>query len=411
MAVPKRHVATDASATSAQQPPITILVYRRLNTGGIETLIVRWANALAERGREVIVAAQGGELVDMLAPGVGVVDYADSADLARELRSGIAGRSAHFFSFDAATAYTVALVQLRLGGRERTCHLTGVYHPRAYFEGERRYQQKLNGYLLLQLNPASLVFCNEDCRRTHQDYYGADLSEAEILLLPITERDSRWRAPHRTSLRIVSVGRLVPFKAYNWAIPDMVERLRSSGLDCSWDIWGYGDAQDIALDIERRGLADAVRLRGTAPYAELPDILARGHIFVGMGTAALEAAMLGVPTILACDEEPECSYGWLFDVPPGNMGERLPEPPPQNIADMIRRFAEMKPAEQKLLSERCRDVALQYSLSGFIARADRKLAGAGSDISPALRLLAATHRAREWKDRLVSALRSSARSD
>lgn len=380
-----------------------VLVYRTFNTGGIETLIVRWANQLANLGRKVIVATYGGELESLLDAAVSSLTYRNSTDLAAKLRQlPVSLADLRYFSFDPTSAYTVLNVQLLTTGTFNNPHVTGVYHPRAYFEFERFYQRGLNERLLRALQPEGVIFCNGDCRRTHAEEFGLDLSGADIIPVPVHVREPRWSPPVGKGLRIVSVGRLTAFKAYNWAIPAMVERLRATGLDCSWDIWGDGPRASIQADIDRRHLSEHVRLCSTAPYEQLPQILGESHLFVGMGTSALEAAMAGLPTIVACDEEPELCYGYLCDVPPGNFGERLPQPPTVRIADLIGDFAAMTKGQQEPLSRRCRDVALRHSMPEFVEQVDRKLAQPAKRRSETvLKALAATHRVREIKDGII----------
>lgn len=106
------------------------------------------------------------------------------------------------------------------------------------------------------------------------------------------------RKPVRT--RVVSVSRLDSMKEYVLTLPEIGAALRREGIDLEIEIYGEGPLRDeIQEKIQRNGMEGFVNLKGEVPYHSLPDVFATAGVFIGMGTACLEAAAAGVPTVYA----------------------------------------------------------------------------------------------------------------
>ena len=167
--------------------------------------------------------------------------------------------------------------------------------------------------------------------------------------------------------KVVSVGRLVPFKDYNLEIPRIVSELRDRGIAIEWHIFGSGVLEaDINRRIGQYGVEQEVILGGDLPYARLSEELTNFDAFVGMGTAALEAAMLGLPSILAVVSAGERSYGFVQAVPFGNVGEVQSHAPPTTIGRLLSELYAMDPAQRTALGRQSRAAALAYSTADYL---------------------------------------------
>jgi hypothetical protein len=227
----------------------------------------------------------------------------------------------------------------------------------------------LNRQVMDALPDPSLFFMNDETRASHAAWSKRDFSASPILPLGIDVTPARWQPPRGTRLSIVSVGRLVGFKAYNLGAIPIVTALRAAGIDAEWHIYGYGELeQEMSTRIGAAGLASSIHLHGALPYAEFAATVGAHDVFIGMGTAALEAAMLGVPVLLAVDGEEDATYGFVQDVPFGNVGERLDQAPGQSLAALLRAFHQTPAAGQRALSDAARGVALSYGIDQYCAR-------------------------------------------
>ena len=367
-----KHLVSDKADTS--RVVAFVLVYGSLRTGGIETLIVRMAGFLTKRGHSVVVCCADGPLLAALPVGVELVTFSDTD----ELRSKFSEIS-HFFesvheivvvSFDPISAARALYVELALPKHTKSSHLSGVFHTRAHFmTGERRDRIALNHLVAMAVGYSSLFFMNEECRAGHAERWLADLSSSPIAILPINVVEDSWRPNGGSKLRIVSVGRLVDFKAYNLGAPPLIRALRECGLDVSWDIYGDGPLhEEISDEINRCDVAEWVQLRGELPYQDFPQAVANYDLFVGVGTAALEAAMLGLPTICGTDSQRTLCYGYLKDLPFGNVGELQQQPPTVEMSDLIEAFARSNLDSKRQISAACREAASKYGMDEFIAK-------------------------------------------
>jgi hypothetical protein len=205
---------------------------------------------------------------------------------------------------------------------------------------EKRHVHYLNLLLGLLIGPSRFVFMNEQCRETHSAFFSQDLSANAIVPVPIDRRDPRWNVQQETeALRIVAVGRIVDFKAYNFALPGILIDLESRGYKVTCDIFGYGaEEPKLVRAIQDAEASHLVKFNGPIHLEDFDNIVSEYDLFIGMGTAAVQAAQLGVPTILAIVDDPDGAHGFIQDAPFGNLGERDKRVPRQGLGAMIETY-------------------------------------------------------------------------
>lgn len=362
----------DGHQPALRLPLDILLVYGSLRTGGIETLIVRLANFYVSLGVHVSVCCTlGGVLESLLDREVNIIRYSETNDLIRVIHArkhvSPAGSRQLIVSFDPISAARALMIETTLSHSEEISHVTGIFHPRAYFmTGERRDRVCLNYLIARAVGKNSLFFMNEECRASHSIKWNTDLDVCSILALPINRVAAKWRPSEKAIVRIVSVGRLVDFKAYNLGVSKVIRECLDRGVEVTWDIYGDGPLKcEILKEIEAHGVANDVCLMGELEYARFYATVTHYDLFVGMGTSALEAAMIGVPTIcITVDESTRC-YGYINSLPFGNVGERLSYPPTIELADLIQAYSACEPAQRVVLSNQSRTAAEKYSMPIF----------------------------------------------
>lgn len=349
-----------------------ILVYGSLRIGGIETLIVRMANFFVSHDIPVsIYCSEGGALRPSLDNRVSFTDNSDTTALVKAASAHISSRSGManilMISFDPISAARALMIEARLPNGKSVMHVSGVYHPRAYFMTEERsYRVFLNSMVASAIGADRIFFMNEECRTAHAIRWKANLSGSPIFALPVNQVEPCWQPSVQNIVRIVSVGRLVSFKAYNVGAAKIVRSCLDRGIQVMWDIYGDGPLQaSIQAEIEAHNVSANVRLLGTLDYCDYSERVAGYDVFVGMGTSALEAAMLGVPTICATVDETTKCYGYLQDLPPGNVGELQGEPPCVELSDLICRYSQADSSLRLSLSRRSRQAAEMYGMPKF----------------------------------------------
>lgn len=89
----------------------------------------------------------------------------------------------------------------------------------------------------------------------------------------------------------------------------------------------------------RLGVSSSVDFLGTLPPAALPELYVGATAFVGMGTTACEAAMQGVPSVLALAYDGECRSPGCYGEPSvEGFGEVVPGQAKHPVAEVLRRL-------------------------------------------------------------------------
>jgi hypothetical protein len=177
--------------------------------------------------------------------------------------------------------------------------------------------------------------------------------------------------PNKTDLprrpkwgHIVSVGRLEPMKEYNIYMIDIIHKLRKAGLSVTWTVYGEGSLTGpMNRKINELGLNEVIRLKGRLKYTDFAAVMQDAYLFVGGGTAIIEAAYCGVPGIMTLAFDTSgYTYGPLFKYPFGNLGLRTTRLPDTSVEREIERIINLSKHEYLNESEACQGYAQKYSL-------------------------------------------------
>ena len=349
------------------------LVYDALKTGGIETLILRLADYLVSLGFLIsIYCKPDGELQPSVNKKVNVINYRDVPDLLSRIkndaRRDYVGGRVLVLSFDSTPAARALMVEMSLPKVVQVFQISGVFHPKSYFmSGQPRDRIFLNELLVHAIGESNIFFMNEECKASHEKKWHRDLSLSPVIPLPITPQQSMWQPSAGHSVRIASVGRLVDFKAYNLGAARIVKSCQDRGVAVSWDIFGYGPLEaEIKAMASELGVDQSIRLVGRLDYADFSATVAGYDLFVGMGTAVIEAAMVGVPSICAVVDEQSQSYGYVSDLPFGNVGEVIEGRSMKEIDDLICAYALLSAEDRLQLSQKEVVSARRYGMPLFV---------------------------------------------
>jgi glycosyltransferase involved in cell wall biosynthesis len=342
--------------TDEQMSTQIIFVQDKFYLGGIEVLELKLADELLHRGFNTVIASRANETLD--APTAGYTrflheGYPDFISRSMNLPSNIA-QKVIFVSLHptAAIATEIAArrIQRKYGKRISVHHFHWVSHSRAFFFAKNRYVRMLFEKIFFLLPVNSTYFMNDIARIAHQKFWRRSLEDYPVLRIIGREPTSNFaiedniesntKKHDRPKLQIVSVGRLVPFKSYNVYAPIIIRKLRDAGVDATWDIWGYGpDEAKIASKAQEYEVNDFVNLRGKLPHELFDETVSSYDVFVGMGTALLEAAKTGMPVCVAVENQVDACYGHLHETPSDSVGDRDDRFPEHSLDKVLRVFS------------------------------------------------------------------------
>lgn len=149
-------------------------------------------------------------------------------------------------------------------------------------------------------------------------------------------------------IRICAVGRLVKFKTYNIWMIDVIRNLKDKKIDIVFDIYGDGPlVKDINLN---KGDLN-INLKGSFDYSDFNNVVCNYDLFIGSGTAIVQAASLGVPSIIGIESIKEpYTYGFFSDFYKYEYHNSDLHFKKNKVEDLILDFYSMSIDEKRLLS-------------------------------------------------------------
>lgn len=252
----------------------------------------------------------------------------------------------------------------------------GVYHQNEFLLDGRSSVERLGRRLFAALPAENIVFFNEFVQAHYATFYGISYDRALLVPIGIDMPAEPRSIVGVTPWLIVSVGNLVSFKTYNRHMIEIVGELAVERPEIRYEIYGAGDQRKSLDDlVDRLDLRQQVRIVDHLPYDRFQDVVSSACLFVGSGTALLEASALGVPSMVGIEATTEpLTYGFLSDITGLTYNE--------NRSDLPRRL--MLPLVEDILSSpdfaaevggACRRKAAEFSIektaSGFASLAER----------------------------------------
>lgn len=331
--------------------------------GGIETQIVRMSHWLVSRGHKVtVITFSDRNWGELLPPGVRCIALGGEFwNLNYYFRARRIWRALKVprpdvvksFSWELKTAWIGYQLAVITGAKA----VAGFYAPRQMLQAVDS-----DFYLrsfLRNIPDRARIFISPEQIEGLQEKHGQG---GELWPLPVDTSQFLPAARQPVWGRIVSIGRLSEMKEYNLYMIEVVDELIRRGHDVTWTVHGTGEFEEEMREMIRaRNLESAITLAGPMPYERCRQVLAEAYVFVGMGTTILEASMLGVPNVLALAfDRKGLTYGPIYRVPLGSVGDTREPPPTLKVADEIERILKLTPAEYEAESEQVRQYAQPY---------------------------------------------------
>jgi glycosyltransferase involved in cell wall biosynthesis len=347
--------------------------------GGIETLIARMSNWLLNKGHRVtLLTTTVRESRELFREGIRITELGDQltqlcfCHKAKRVWAGLRiERPDVIKAFDLTASWIASI--LSSGIRPPPKAMFGNYFPYLIPQSRNPLKYLTFRFFLLNLRQNfaddSILCMSEEQISEFRRHYGHHRNPN---FWPLPVGDPSKSGPPRTPKwgRIVSIGRLRPMKEYNIYMIDVVARLRQKGYPVTWTVYGDGTLGDaMKARIDKLGLGEVIEMRGILNYSDFASALQDAYLFVGMGTSIIEAALCGVPGVVALAHETNgLTYGPLYRFRFGNCGELMDAAPSTTVEAEIERVLGLREQEYEEEMQRTREYAKAYAMDGSMDR-------------------------------------------
>jgi len=243
----------------------------------------------------------------------------------------------------------------------------GFYHYIKYLWGGNKvsWHEKINrSFIFNYLPDESLLFFSEGNRNLYRKHKKKSFDRSNTFRLGVIDKKEVTLIGNLIApLKIVAIGRLVEFKTYNFYMVNVIKNLIERGIDVKFDVYGDGPLkQEIQEKINKFNLQDNFFLKGTLDYSSFDSTVSHYDLFIGSGTAIIQASSLGVPCITGVENmiEPK-TYGYFCDIYQHEYNLKGLELPLFSVEDIISEYIYMSNVDRKRLKEKHLDCIDEFT--------------------------------------------------
>ena len=357
-----------------------LLINHSLYTGGVETLMIRMANWLVRNGHGCSILLRdsfAGDLTHLLDSKVNLRVVANQWDL---LAVPAIGKLLwnHWDLPKPDAIYTleqnwstIGLLVRDLFPQSPPAVATGAYHLNQFaYEGTplkwgrmELFRQRIYDRHYLD---SQKFYMSEETRIGHETFFKRGLQDGWVWPLPIEIPSGESLIDRKpVPFRILSIGRLTLFKTYSWYMVPILHSLKGKYPDISWHVYGFGGCErELVDEVWEEAIRDGlIVFHGPIAYQEIRGAFDQAAVFIGMGTALLEAAAAGVPCIPAVvDDKESATWGFIDQMPYFSVGETVPgTEPDKKVEDLIHQLFLSSPAQVEAVTSAGRHYVDAYS--------------------------------------------------
>ncbi|MGR3887568.1 glycosyltransferase family 4 protein [Pseudomonas sp. 1152_12] len=349
-----------------------LFVMGGLAIGGVETYVVRLAKYLSQAGCSVTVTLLSSKydagLFNELSryAKVNVVEHVPFFAASSWINALLpAKKDPQLYDIvHVVDVLTLAYVFLNKARLKFTFLSIGVYHSMeiSWWRGRNIYFRK-KMLELYDRNVKLTLFPNERTAEMAAVFSHVDVNTLDVLPLGISFESYSARRPLQSSLRIVSVGRLVDFKVYNKHVITQLSGLRKRA---NFEYFIYGDGPEHASLVslaQACGVSEYVHFMGEVEYAELPGLFDGAFCFVGSGTTIIEAAAAGVPSVVGIESiELPLTCGLFSEISGYSYNEESATTVRMGILETLEMLHDMTPEQYYEVSVKHRQKAKMFDI-------------------------------------------------
>lgn len=250
---------------------------------------------------------------------------------------------------------------------------TGLYHINEFnFDGNSRWFFAKRIYKYLSEIPAeNVLFFNEVINDFYNKRYNNKFIKSIITPIGI-ELENSTGVLGKQNNKIVSIGRLASWKTYNYHMIQAVKNLNEKGIKITYHSYGDGEEKDnLEKEVVRNGLENQIKFFPGIPYKNFKKTISSNLLFIGAGTALIEASSVGLPSLIGIENSKEAySYGFLHQTKGLSYQEIELELPKKSIESYIENLLSLDQTayedECKKAKIRAKDFGIEITIKDFL---------------------------------------------
>lgn len=250
----------------------------------------------------------------------------------------------------------------------------GVYHQNEFmFDSVPCFFNKWVYNEISQLNYNYFIFFNNTMRLAYSKYFNENFVNSPLLPIGIPKKKELFIQKDYIPRLIISVGNLVGFKTYNKHIINILPRLIDAYPDIEYHIYGEGEELNKINElISSLNLNSYVFIKGVLDYKKFDEVVSQANVFIGNGTAVLEAANLGVPSITGIEScELPVSYGFVSDIEGFDYNEYVMDKKVFEIENLLINLFRGGTFEKERIGALCKQGVKKFDISNTINGFDK----------------------------------------
>ena len=196
----------------------------------------------------------------------------------------------------------------------------GVYNLNEYIltNYKKYYFAREIENLIKTFSYKNYLFFNEISRDEYIKVYGKSLIDSKISPVGVDLKQFSGRKTGKKNNKIVSIGRLTEWKTYNFHIIDVIKKFKDQNINFTYDSYGDGaERKRLEQKVIDYQLQDQVKFHPTIKYSQFQEKITNSLMFIGAGTALIEASACGIPALIGIENEaidnPQ-TFGFLHDL-------------------------------------------------------------------------------------------------
>lgn len=251
----------------------------------------------------------------------------------------------------------------------------GIYHINEYnFLKYKKvyFIRKLIGFIK-SVESKNFLFFNEISRDTYSELYKLDSNESYLAPIGIELKNAKNNCVGKKNVRIVSVGRLSPWKTYNYHMIDVIDKWNNEEYKIYYENYGDGVERDkLEQKVKELNLEERIKFYPSIKYSDFSKTISDSLLFIGAGTALIEASAEGIPALIGIENHDKTdpkTYGFLHDFTTYSYQEKELKYEMKDISFYILKLLNMTTdqyeAECKLAKKRAEDFGINKTVKVF----------------------------------------------